>query len=204
MRVCRVNVPCAVISCADRKDTGCLFYACINHNTGLVLGATSSLKAPGCSPGRYKCSGISIGNNGNRTITGCKTMNHALSPIASNPPSTVPDACRPLAKAVLRQSPESAFVSSSSARRQTYDLGDLQNQLRTQNQLRGPGLLDLQRAAGQGDAKAHYKIHRAPSAPPGALGGTWGCGFCCAFASPWPAARCKTMHCLRSLFCARS
>ena len=32
----------------------------------------------------------------------------------------------------------------------------------------------------------------APSAPPGAVGGAWACGFCCAFASPWPAARCES------------
>ena len=37
--------------------------------------------------------------------------------------------------------------------------------------------MDLQRAAGQGEAKAHSKTHR------GAFG---------AFASPWPAARCQS------------
>ena len=41
-------------------------------------------------------------------------------------------------------------------------------------------------------------------APPGAKGGAWGCGFGCAFASPWPAACCEYMNCFRSWFCGWS
>ena len=59
---------------------------------------------------------------------------------------------------------------------------------------------DLQRAADRSKAKAHCETHSAPPAPPGAVRGDWGCGFGCAFASLWPAARCRSMHCFRSWF----
>ena len=67
------------------------------------------------------------------------------------------------------------------------------------------GAMDSQRAAGQGDAKAHYRTHRAPYGRPQApIGGAWGCGFCCVFASPWPAARCESMRYFRSWLCGWS
>ena len=46
---------------------------------------------------------------------------------------------------------------------------------------------DLQRADGQGDAEAHSKTHRAPQGAPRGE-------FCWTLASPWPAARCNTVH----------
>lgn len=71
----------------------------------------------------------------------------------------------------------------------------LQNPLRKPSQPR----MDSQ-AAGQSDAKAHSTTHRVPLAPPGAIGGAWDCGFRCAFASLWLAARCKSMQIVRNWF----
>ena len=76
-------------------------------------------------------------------------------------------------------------------------LGDLQNQLRTQSQLQG-------QAHGLAARGRPRRCESALQNPPGAVGGTLGCGFCCAFAPPWPAVHCKSMHCFRSWFCVRS
>ena len=55
--------------------------------------------------------------------------------------------------------------------------------------------MDSQRAAGQGEAKAQQNP-QAQAPPMGAWGRPWGALWVlqCAFASPWPAARCDSMR----------